>query len=705
MSRIYTIAILLMLALNTSAQIIINGKTEEYVGAKEHRIIAGVEINLRDASSTISDKKGRFQLEFKTLKVGDKIIVHNINQAIRKAGYEVFNKEAIEQWVISKDRSPLIIVLCKSSRIKELKDKWNAISSASYAQQWKAQQEELKKELEMGKLEIQQYKKKMMELEDWYYQQLENLDNYIDRFARIDLSKMSRQDSAVVRMIEDGNIHEVIQEYEKQNYLNNYLKAKNEIAELNSAVKKIQKLESEKKKESESFQTRLQQQIQAYYMEGGKKNLTKVDSILYTLATKDTLTYNSAYEYASFLRECNEYAKAHSWFKKALSYELPVYTRYHIVQIISHICTDMGDYNEAYSYAKLASDSLAIYIKNDPSKYITDYFSSISTLALIETKRGKYDNAQQLYQYSRSMCESYLASENNTRKDELAKIEIGIINDLAEMYLNSGNYQEAIQAIQPGAEMAEDYHNRIKDAESAEILAFTQRQLGTCYMNISDLAKADSCISISIENFRELCSFDKEKYQYQLAASLTNRGLVRYYNHKGDAAIADLKESLEINKTNSKIGYRNYINEFNLSQSNLGYMLYTLGKYDEAKNYLTQAYSSAKELYNEYPEIFDLTYSLTLINLFATVLAKKEIDECERLLESMTKVSDSVYRKKKDGFALSYSIMKKELAKFFIQKNDTISATREVKIAESLTPDDQEVLQLKKEIEGLSSQL
>ena len=128
MKKIYCIIVLLvinMAILNVCyAQIIQHGIVKEYCETSPKINLGGVEIVVNKAGSTVSQNDGQFSLSFQTMKVGDKVLV----QRIEKLGYEIFNKEALEQWYISKDNRPFIITMCRSDRFKKIRDNYERIS-------------------------------------------------------------------------------------------------------------------------------------------------------------------------------------------------------------------------------------------------------------------------------------------------------------------------------------------------------------------------------------------------------------------------------------------------------------------------------------------------------------------------------------------------------------------------------------------------
>ncbi len=181
----------------------------EYNETEKKSPLGGVEVLVINAGSTVSDANGKVTLRFRTHKPGDRVTVRRIE----KNGYEIFNKEALTQWNIMRD-GVFKIVMCRSDKFKRIRDNYLTISSASYAKQRKAEEAKIQILKKEGKMVQAEYEKEMARIEEEYEQRLMNIDAYIDRFARIDLSDLSDEESKAIRLFQEGDIDGAIKVYE-----------------------------------------------------------------------------------------------------------------------------------------------------------------------------------------------------------------------------------------------------------------------------------------------------------------------------------------------------------------------------------------------------------------------------------------------------------------------------------------------------------
>ena len=246
--NLFAFACLFLSCISIHAQVEQKIQVMEYNLKQQKTPLNLVEVAVNNAGSVSTDAQGRATLRFRTLKAGDKVQVRRLE----KAGYEIFNKEAVEQWTISGSNT-FTIVLCKKERFKELCDNYNKVASASYDAQFKKEKSRLAAERKAGKLKEQEYQQKLQELSNQYEEQLENLDNYVDKFARIDLSELSQEEQAIMDLVEQGKIDEAIARYEDMDLLGQYRQLTDDINQMAFAKGSLSKARVAKAKARDSL--------------------------------------------------------------------------------------------------------------------------------------------------------------------------------------------------------------------------------------------------------------------------------------------------------------------------------------------------------------------------------------------------------------------------------------------------------------------
>lgn len=298
----------LLFPLAVSAQSLQQVLVKEYKEKSLKTPLEGVSITVQNAGSTVSDAQGQLSLQFRTLKAGDAVQVRRVDLS----GYEVFNKEAVEQWTIS-PQNTFNLVLCRSDKFKQLRDQYMRISSESYERQYKKDQARLSALRKENKLHEEEYQQQLTELENSYYDQLDNLENYVDRFARIDLSDLSEQEQHLVELVQEGKIDEAIQLYESSDYLSKYQTQVQELKEISQAQSRLRQVESEMLSAREKVQAAIKRQVQTYQLAGGQENFRKISSLLKGVADADTTNIDAVWDYGyhcllqNKFEECEKY--------------------------------------------------------------------------------------------------------------------------------------------------------------------------------------------------------------------------------------------------------------------------------------------------------------------------------------------------------------------------------------------------------------
>ncbi|MCM1450035.1 MAG: leucine-rich repeat protein [Clostridiales bacterium] len=277
------ISLLLILAtvLSTTAQTIERGSVKEYHGKEQKTALAGVELMIKGAQSTLSDADGSFTLHFATLSPGDKVDCTDIY----KEGYVIFNKDALEAWRISNNQRPFTIIMCKESDFRSLKKKFHNIIENSYRQEYE-RQKGLAEKLTSDAKELES---KLKKIETDYNEKLSNINTYVELFSRIDRSEMDSIESRSLDFVEQGKIDEAIALYEE---LHISRQVENQLSKFdagNEMLQAAQKMVSESQNDLMLLVEKMQKQIGLYQMGGSdydskrRELIEKIIPLLYKL--------------------------------------------------------------------------------------------------------------------------------------------------------------------------------------------------------------------------------------------------------------------------------------------------------------------------------------------------------------------------------------------------------------------------------------
>lgn len=536
MRNLILLFVVLSMSLGAKAQVVQIGTVKEYNEKAKKTPLAGVELNVRSAGSTVSDKQGNFQLNFLTLKPGEKVNVRKIE----KLGYEVFNKEAIEQWNIN-PANPFVIVMCQAARFKKIRDNYERVSSESYAKQHKKDQEALAKLKEVGMIKEAEYQKRLGDLQEDYERQLDNLSNYVERFARIDLSELSQVEQEIIELVQKGKIEEAISKCEEQKNVEKYIAEVKKAKEIENASKLLEDKRTEVEQNCEHLLAFIKREIQILSLKGGQENLRKISDKYESILNQDKSNLEIALDYIVFLNDYNEYDKAIEVFQEVTPYlDNDLVFKEKILTNIGNSFQQLQRLKEAIDYYQQAiltvdsSDSL----DEEQKRYRKE--TLLNNMGVAYLRMRDYNSASRYLEECLLLCNSN--DDNNFSK-------INCVSNLATLYRDQAKYNQADDLLSEGFSCLERM-DFIDDAQKNKVL-YTQsvltRQKGDVASYKGDFDIARLYYKNALNRIESLYEKDPQKYAVDFAIFNYNYG--RSYFVENDSlleAIPYYEKSIKI---------------------------------------------------------------------------------------------------------------------------------------------------------------
>lgn len=249
--RFLSLLLLSLLPLGTAlAQCEQPVKVLEYQGKEAKTPLQYAEVTVTGAAAATSAADGMLTLRFRTAHPGDQVQV----KRVALAGYEVFNSEALQQWIISPS-APFTIVLCRTERFRELCEQYTSAASASYRKQMEKDRARLEALRRENKLQETEYQNELLALQDLYDQQLEDLERYVDHFARFDLSTINAEEQEIIALVQEGRIDEAITRYEQMDLLGKYRSQSDDLRQISSTQDSLSQLREHKEAVRDTLRT------------------------------------------------------------------------------------------------------------------------------------------------------------------------------------------------------------------------------------------------------------------------------------------------------------------------------------------------------------------------------------------------------------------------------------------------------------------
>ena len=230
----------------------------------------GVELQVVGSPSAVSDEQGRFELHFAVLKPGQAVKYNEIY----KPGYILFNKEALEIWRISDNKTPFVVVMCREGEFRALKKKFYGIIEKSYRDDY-LRQKKLAETSIANELELTE---KLKQLEKSYQEKLSNINTYVEIFARIDRNEMDDKISRALQLVEEGKIDEGIRLYEELELIGQTNEQLNKWNTGERVIQAGQTMKNEAQQDLLLMADKLRQQVGLYEMGGWDYNDQRIET-------------------------------------------------------------------------------------------------------------------------------------------------------------------------------------------------------------------------------------------------------------------------------------------------------------------------------------------------------------------------------------------------------------------------------------------
>lgn len=633
MKKIVTLIVFAFFSSICVAQSTQNGIIKEYNDTKKKTPLGGVELVVNNAGSNVTGKDGKFTLSFRTLKPGDKVEVRRIE----KAGYEIFNKDALDAWRISNDGSTFTIVLCKSSKFKALKDQYNSVASKSYALQQKKDEERLALLLHDGKIKQAEYDKKLRDLKDYYDEQLENLDNYIDHFARIDLETLSKKEQHIIEMVKEGKIEDAIKAYEDMHLEEKYVQAVENINVVSSAIVQLEAKKVENVVARNEAYLAVKRMNDVRRLQGGKENYMKIRESLKRIVDSDYTQLSPIYEYAEFLGKQSDVKEASKYYDIILLNETDIENRAVALQRYSLLCMfeDPEKSLRMSLDAKNIIDSL-INIGQNIEKSKRRLIHIYNSLANVYNHKNNANLAEYYYQQSLKLLKE---QGLNDLKD---RIDYNIIAyNLGFLYISNSKYKEAIDCLKDVYESQTTILNESHTPENKNIMFDCAIQLGTAYGKIGNMTNCKMFFDNAIDLYRELKEENPQAFKDKGAILFNNIGAIymsrSYYSDAEKAFSIALKcaeEGLAESNTFHNIVYVIVIRgSFGASISKIS------EKHREGYSLINQSIEEITPYYSKFPDIIKPFYIVLLQQKANALVECQEYDIAMRTIEEACEIA------------------------------------------------------------------
>ena len=592
MKRTILFFAILITALAAMAQATQPCVVKQYNGKKAKTPLSGVRVHVDGAQTATSAADGRFALIFNTLKPGDQVL----NVSAMKPGFEIFNKSSVEQWNISRSNVTFTLVLVKSDEFAQLVGKLTQTSKDTYQAKYEEKVRELEQLKKNGELREEEFNKKYDELDEKYREQLKNLDNYIDQFARIDLSEVSAEEQRILDMVQEGKIQEAVLVYDSLELGKKLTSETSDYLELSRVIKTTEELRSQKRANIDALYESIYRQVSTMVLADKYEEATNVLLSALNDFSKlfDEDPETNRPQFADLQFRVGEMLADHQigGEKKAGEYFASALSNYLI------LCDSMPERYSAYvantririgkckAYELDYSGAESMYLaalaiwkqqtEQDETKYLKELASTQQLLGRLYSQwTSRQDQAEEFYQSAldnyallvrcdsmahlpaMASIKSEMASFFKESKD-LEKAEFFLLEALNDYALLAKHDQEYLEALEIRQRELGDFYSSIwrslkilseRDPEKLEVLESRQKELGNYYAKLWDDFKTGELFAKAEKYYKEACQTalqNGKKPSFNSRLNWINLSNLYLENDEDQKAEACMKEYNEI---------------------------------------------------------------------------------------------------------------------------------------------------------------
>ena len=605
-----TVCVIALSQFSAFAQTSQKGVVKEYREENNKRPLAGVEVEITNAGSVVSDRKGDFLLEFRTFKPGQKVNVRRIE----KTGYEIFNKEALEQWNINPDE-PFTIVMVKQELFKEIRDNYSRISSKSYAEQYEKEKAALDKERQEGRLSEEKHREELEKLSDWYDAKLDNLDNYIDRFARIDLAELDENERAIIELVKEGKLEEAMARYDEWGLIEIIESELSDLSQIRNAVDDLNTLMAEKEASLKEQWSKFQRELDFRILTGGRKGYDMVSEMLMRAAkAADPNNPYILYHCIAYSGYINNIALQKS-ISELCDIEKIADTDYRILlsQSYSNSLVITGEYEKAIPYAEY------VVAAAEQKGNVELKCRGLSHLMSI------YEFTMQLDKQNEVFNELVRCCNDDSVYESLSEYYRSVLNqDIASHYDRMGDFLNANKYLIRSYDLQKEIYQSDSNIDNLRRYVNISVSLGTSYYNIGDIDNSIKHLKEVQVLIEDAGMTENPAFIYEYYTSLKQLGVA--YFALGNYADSEMLMASALKIIDSVSSDLFIVEEKTDISNNLGYLYFTTGQYDKSEKMYMLALNACYNPYIENPNKYIFHIFRVQINISSLYLAMENYE-------------------------------------------------------------------------------
>ncbi|HRZ42131.1 MAG TPA: tetratricopeptide repeat protein [Bacteroidales bacterium] len=612
----FVVAGMVLITSSLHGQIAVLGVVTEQ--NSNNKPLPGVQVKVLGSAPDQSGRDGVFRLVFTTKQPGDRVVVSEIS----KKGYEIVNKEMVDNWVIQKEPATRFkIVMCPEGTVARNTMKYYNISLDGLTKGYDSRIRVLQQQKEKSEIDAKTYAEQARLLSEQFQNQQKQLEELAEKFARENFDDCSDIHRKAFEAFSAGHIPDAIRILESVNSAEEIRKALEQKEKGRNAELEGKLMQQQSDSIIRQHISKLLFQAELYKSEF---RFAEAEKMYETAISADSNDVKLIFTYVAYLLDQMKIDEAYRWDSIGLSRAVTPREKGFGLHHMGFILKSRKQFDVSEQALK---ESIGNYTQAD-SANIKLYKAGLS-LAMEGLAEYYYDVNQ--YHQSITLHQEALKIRREQAipgdEQQLARLAQGLVNlGLAQQRVNDhvgarNSFREALGIFR---EMDRKNPGTVDGLLAWDLMGLAQE---------SDSTEADACFQEALGLLRNLTEKNFDANGHFLARLLT-----AYANFKKDhkdfqTAKAYYLDALNIGESLMKTNPLVYSEVYASTLSNLASLEDDLNALEQAMEHYQMALKVYRELAGYGPGAYNLSLALTLHNMAFLFRKMKQYEKASACYE------------------------------------------------------------------------
>ena len=395
--------------------------------------------------------------------------------------------------------------------------------------------------------------------------------------------------------------------------------------------------------------------ITALNMKGLNKDIVaeirRIYEKIYDLCRNKHVGWSKLYDYASFLRDQNDYTKSSevaeklNWYYSDPDNKVDEYDLGRLYNLLGLLYKAQNKPKKAEKYYLAAIEIMKRLVEKNADTYEPDLATSYNNVGAFYSDHGQHEKAEKYYLAAIEIEKRLVEKNAEAYEPDLA----GSYNNAGEFYRKQNQPDKAEKYYLAAMEIRERLAEKNADAYEPD-LATSYNNAGVFYKKQGQSEKAEKYYLAAIEIRERLVEKNADAYEPDLATSYNNAGV--FYKKQGQPEKAEkyYLVAMEIRERLVKKNADAYEPDLADSYNNAGALYSDQGQSDKAEKYYLAAIEIYERLVKKNADAYEPDLATSYNNAGAFYYKQGQSDKAEKYYLAAIEIYERLAEKNPDAY-------------------------------------------------------